>query len=188
MTERSYDNTKRAAQRAQTRQNILDVMLQDLSKGQDDVALAEVARRAGVSVRTVHTHFPDKASRIQAISAHIESKMGADAPGGEPTLPDHAVWIVDRVLSNETLIRAQMAPGLANAVRRERKREHIAHVTHLLQSAGWSRADAATMAATVVAVLSAEAVFDLRDQHGLTPAQIRTQFRLIAERLGAAPG
>ena len=66
---RSYVSPKREAQAAATRQAILEAFCaQLLDEGRDDLSPTEAAAAAGCSVRTVHTHFPTRESRVESSS------------------------------------------------------------------------------------------------------------------------
>ena len=69
MTEtRRYVSPKRQAQAAATRQTILAAFVEQLSEpGRDRLSPSEAALRAGVSLRTVHFHFPNEQSQFVAI-------------------------------------------------------------------------------------------------------------------------
>ena len=115
MAKRAYDNSTRERQRQETRDAILRVMVEAMAQGDDDVPVSEIARQAGVATRTVYVHFPDRESRVDGINAWIESQvdMRRVLPTSYDDLPDYGARLVDYVLDNEMIIRAQMAPGLS---------------------------------------------------------------------------
>ena len=62
---RSYVSPKRTAQAATTRTAILEAFAEQLSEpGRDKLSPSEAAIRAGVSLRTVHFHFPNEGTQI----------------------------------------------------------------------------------------------------------------------------
>ena len=62
---RRYSSPKREAQALATRNAILEAFAEQLSEpGRDRLSPSEAAVRAGVSLRTVHVHFPNEASQI----------------------------------------------------------------------------------------------------------------------------
>ncbi|MEO5900380.1 MAG: TetR/AcrR family transcriptional regulator, partial [Ilumatobacteraceae bacterium] len=69
MTEsRPYVSPKRVAQAAATREAILEAFAEQLSEpDRHTLSPSEAAQRAGVSVRTVHLHFPNGDDQIVAL-------------------------------------------------------------------------------------------------------------------------
>ena len=68
---RTYQQTKRAAHAAETRQRIVDATV-DLhtTLGPARTSVAAIAERAGVQRHTVYAHFPDGGSLLAACTAH----------------------------------------------------------------------------------------------------------------------
>ncbi len=65
---RRYVSEKRTAQAAATREAILEAFAEQLSDGdRTTLSPSDAARRAGVSVRTVHLHFPNADAQITAV-------------------------------------------------------------------------------------------------------------------------
>ena len=61
---RRYVSPKREAQAHATRTAILEAFVEQLSEpGRDKLSPSEAALRAGVSLRTVHVHFPNWGQR-----------------------------------------------------------------------------------------------------------------------------
>ena len=75
MTEsRRYVSPKREAQAAATREAILQAFAEQLSQpDRTTLSPSEAAVRAGVSVRTVHLHFPNGDSQITAIGEWFDA-------------------------------------------------------------------------------------------------------------------
>ena len=185
MAKRAYDNSTRERQRQETRDAILRVMVEAMAQGDDDVPVSEIARQAGVATRTVYVHFPDRESRVDGINAWIESQvdMRRVLPTSYDDLPDYGARLVDYVLDNEMIIRAQMAPGLSRDVRTLRKQPHIRSVTRVLLDAGWPGKDAKRVATMMIATIRAEAIFDLRDTYGYSVNQIRQMMSSLTANL-----
>ena len=104
---RPYRMKARAKAAEATRKKILDVVevaFEELFF--DEITLAEVARRAGVSVQTVIRHFESKEGLFLASYLQTAEKMGADRgplPIGDPEkiiddLVDHYERFGDRIL------------------------------------------------------------------------------------------
>lgn len=104
---RQYRMQARARSTEQTREAILDaveVAFEELFY--DEITLAEIAKRAGVSVQTILRHFENKDSLFMASLLHTGSKMAMDRdmqPGGDlggilDGLVDHYEAFGNRVL------------------------------------------------------------------------------------------
>jgi AcrR family transcriptional regulator len=73
---RSYVSPKREAQALATRQTILKAFGEQLSEpGRDTLSPSDAARRAGVSLRTVHNYFPNYESQITALADWFDSQF-----------------------------------------------------------------------------------------------------------------
>lgn len=68
---RTYKQGKRAEAAAETRQKIIDTVVElHRTVGPRNTTIAEIARRAGVERLTVYKHFPDEAGMIMATQGH----------------------------------------------------------------------------------------------------------------------
>ena len=174
MAKRKYNNTLRESNRLETRRKIVEVMVQSMADGADDISMAEVARRCGVALRTVYQHFPNREARIEAIDEWISSQDDPRAlvPGSYADIVDYAERAVRFLVANEAVVRAQMAPGLAKSVRAKRKQLHL----RALRKALGERCDDASrvreFAALIVTTVRADVVFDLREEHDLSVERI----------------
>src|SRR5919112_1021706 len=81
---RKYEKKRRADQQAETRQRIVEAMV-DLHRevGPARATISAIAERAGVERLTVYRHFPDERSMFQACTTHYATEV----PG-----PDPAAW------------------------------------------------------------------------------------------------
>ena len=151
----------------------------------DEVPVSTIAKAAGVSVRTVYVHFPDNQSRVSAISEWLDARTNFEGvlPESFEDLPDYSARLVDHLFANETLIRAQMVPGLSQMVRRYRKQPHLKRIAKILKDQGWSKARSVQTAAYLVATLRAEAIFDLHTNYGFSPKQIARMFKHSTQAL-----
>lgn len=66
---RPYDTRLREEQAAMTRERVVAVVLERLlDVAPADLSYAEIARLAGVSVRTLYRHFPERAELLRAVA------------------------------------------------------------------------------------------------------------------------
>jgi AcrR family transcriptional regulator len=127
---RSYSSPLRAEQAAATRARILDAAI-DLLQSTDsgDVAIPDVAERAGVSVRTAYRAFPTREHLLEGVLAELSRRFEAIA-GSVPTTLDafaeSAPGAVRAVYEVEPLFRALFATSAGRDLHRRtapRRRE-----------------------------------------------------------------
>ena len=82
-TKRRYESPLRAAQRESTRQAIVAAAHALLKTAPDELTVAAIAARAGVSVPTVNRHFPSRQALLEGIVAHLDAETGL-----EPSAPE----------------------------------------------------------------------------------------------------
>jgi AcrR family transcriptional regulator len=110
---RSYSSPLRAEQTAATRARVLDAAI-DLLQATDsgDVAIPDVAERAGVSVRTAYRVFPTREDLLEGVLAELSLRFEAIAGTIPSTLDDYtasADRAVRAVYEVEPLFRAMFA-------------------------------------------------------------------------------
>ncbi len=185
MTKRSYNNQRRAQKQQQTKEAIIAAMVTAAAAGQDDLPVADLAESAGVSLRTVYTHFPDKQARTQAMDAWARNRGGTGhiPPQHFDDIPNYTERLVDHFLSEEPSVRAQMAPGLPQSTRILRTLEQAKFLRAALKERITNMAQIDRLTALITSTLRAEAVYDMRDIYGLTPTQIKQTLRRSVQLL-----
>ena len=120
---RNYSSPLRAEQAQRTRDKILDALCDQLVLGQDEFSIEKVAEAAGVSVRTVYHHFPNREAQIEAVAEWLEQRMGppAASPRSIDDIPAFAEQMVRRALTSPRDLRVHTAPGVAKLVRAKRR-------------------------------------------------------------------
>ncbi len=84
MATRKYQQKRRAEQQAETRQRIVEAMVElHREVGPARTTISAIAERAGVERLTVYRHFPDERSMFEACTSHYATQV----PG-----PDPAAW------------------------------------------------------------------------------------------------
>jgi AcrR family transcriptional regulator len=84
MATRKYQKKRRAEQQAETRQRIVEAMVElHREVGPARTTISAIAERAGVERLTVYRHFPDETAMFEACTAHYATEV----PG-----PDLAAW------------------------------------------------------------------------------------------------
>lgn len=183
MTKRAYNNKKRLEKSQRTRTAIIEAMIAAMANGEEDVAVAELANACSISLRTVYQHFPDKAARIKAINEWVDDQVGTDQVlvRNFADIPDYIERLVDYVFDNETIVRAQMAPGLSKSVRTYRKQIHARSLRKALRERLADKHEVDNLTALILSTVRAEAIIDMRDIYGLSTARIKSCMRAMIE-------
>ena len=85
---RAYRSPLRSQQSDATRQRILASVGERLKADPSRLAIADVARHAGVSVPTVTRHFPTKAALFEAFMAYVDRNYSTATAPTRLTLPE----------------------------------------------------------------------------------------------------
>jgi AcrR family transcriptional regulator len=116
---RTYDNSLRQQQAEQTKQRILEALAEQLSDGgRDDLSIAKLAERAGVSEPTVYRHFPNKEALFMELDGWIADTTGR--PTIHEAATSFAVHIPDLFRffdDNARLIRASVEAPIGREFR-----------------------------------------------------------------------
>jgi AcrR family transcriptional regulator len=158
---RAYTNTRRAKQAALTRVEITAALVAELAEHGLDYSLQAVADRAGVSLRTVHLHFPDRTAQLAAVAAHLDASAPNESPPSAlGDLPAMAARLAYHAFSNPTLLRCEAALG------KQRRRVRDLAIGRAAAKQG-DAAVARMTAAALSTVLSPETAVMLLDRYKL---------------------
>ena len=137
------------------------------------MSVPEAAARAGVSVRTVYHHFPDREARLDALAAWADEAMGPVGSVLEVAedIPGHIRLAYARAHRHESLTRAMIAAGFSEEVRRHRLRNRRAELSKLLEAIGAPGPVTRRATAVVAMLATSEAGIPLVDVHGLSFAE-----------------
>jgi AcrR family transcriptional regulator len=161
-TSRRYESSLRAEQLERTRQRILDAVAEHIRQGgADEISMARIAKRAGVSVPTVYSHFPTKEALLDAFGGWLREHFSwATQPMSADDIPrllpatfarldeDAALVRGSRIVRAGQQVRAQtrrarmkitedaLADVVAGLPARDRRRA-LAVIQLLLSSAAW---------------------------------------------------
>jgi AcrR family transcriptional regulator len=111
---------KRASKRptgpAATRELILDALVEQLGDtGPFEYSVFELARRAGVSVRTIYRHFPERQALLDALTERVTARVASSLPAPRTLAELSALpaQIFGRFAAEEALVRAALStrPG-----------------------------------------------------------------------------
>jgi AcrR family transcriptional regulator len=190
---RRYVSPKREAQAAATREAILQAFAEQLSSpGRSTLSPSEAARRAGVSVRTVHMHFPTADDQIIALAEWFDSHFypkGIQVAHGPDDLARYfrevhegaLKWPITRALTSG------QSP-VWREVRLRRRAERLDAIRLSVAAIGAPRRATEEATATLLAMSGADFSWTMRD-YGLPldqiPDTIARTVQLIVDDLQA---
>jgi AcrR family transcriptional regulator len=174
MSSRSYSSPLRDRQAAATRSVILEALGAELADGSvEDFSVARLARRAGVSERTVYRHFPTRETLLDGLSEWYNERV-ADFP--DDVAADEIAPTIAQVFADfdahESLARGVLASPGGREMRQHARAARLARLdaalASVLKSADPERAAAAR--ALIFALCSAQTWQSMRDEGGLDGA------------------
>ncbi|MFN2559817.1 MAG: TetR/AcrR family transcriptional regulator [Jatrophihabitans sp.] len=164
----------RERQAHQVRATVLDAVIAELeSKAVDDVSMADVARAAGISLRTLYRYFRDRPALLQAAGEHLYGSLGVPFDIAGPEDISRSLLEAGRRLSSRpeltrTLVRTTAGRAMRSAVRGQRVE---AIRTALKPATGGLDAETARWATAVITHLcSAASWVIISDESGLDEA------------------
>jgi AcrR family transcriptional regulator len=172
---RRYVSPTRQAQASATRRAILEAFAEQLSEaGRDRLSPSEAAARAGVSLRTVHAHFPNEASQVAALGEWFDTLLypeGVVLVSGPDDLPRYFRDIhrmalrhpVSRVLASDRGVYRQM--------RETRRASRLQAIRKAVKAIGAPPRATADATAMLLSLSGADASWPMHD-HGLPLARI----------------
>jgi AcrR family transcriptional regulator len=172
---RRYVSPKRQAQADATRKAILEAFTEQLSEaGRDRLSPSEAALRAGVSLRTVHFHFPNEASQVAALGEWFDSVLypqGVVLCAGPDDLPRYFRDIHRMALRHPVSRVLATNKGVWREVRQLRRVKRLAAIRDAVQAIGAPAVATEEATAMLLGLSGADASWPLHD-HGLPLARI----------------
>lgn len=189
---RRYTSPKREAQALATRTAILEAFAEQLSEpGRDKLSPSEAALRAGVSLRTVHFHFPNEASQIAALGEWFDKVLypqGVTLVSGPDDLPRYFRDIHRMALKHPISRALASGRGVWGEVRRSRRAARLEAIRRAVKAIGAPPRATADATAMLLSLSGADASWPLHD-HGLPleriPDVIANTVSLIVDQLRA---
>lgn len=165
---RRYVSAKRQAQAAATREAILSAFAEQLSQpGRDKLSPGEAALRAGVSLRTVHFHFPNEESQILALSDWFDRMFYPDGvvlASGPDDLPRYFRDIHAMALRHPlTRVITASNGGVWNEVRQRRRVKRLDAIRKAVKTIGAPPKATADATAMLLSLSGADASWPLHD-------------------------
>ena len=114
-----YMSPRRQNYMAQTRQRILDAVLSGMEKGElETLTIAQVAKEAGVTERTIYRHFQTREDLLKAVWPHMQARVGLGGfPQNAAALIATPAQLFPRFDANEGSVRASMYSQAGREVR-----------------------------------------------------------------------
>lgn len=175
MTSRQYVSPTRDAKARATRTTILEAFAAQVSDPEcDRLSPSLAAKRAGVSLRTVHFHFPNEESQITALGEWLDGVLypeGVVLCAGPDDLVRYFREIHRLALKHplsRALIGQALTPGRGvwRAVRERRRTERLEAIRQAVQAIGAPPHETAQATAMLLSLSGADASWPLHD-HGL---------------------
>jgi AcrR family transcriptional regulator len=166
----------RERQKRQTREMIVDALMEALAAGGLEAATHEaLAKRVGVSRQTVYRHFPDRESLLTGLWERLNAEVVTHGlPTGEASLVDQLGPLYIRFDQVADLITLAQSTPQGRAMRmavRERRAEAFRKAA--AQATRGLAPEDATLAVAVLQLLhGGQAWIEMRQQWGLTGEQI----------------
>ena len=169
-TRRTYDNRRRQERAAATRDRIVDAAAELVAEsGSLDIAMADVATRAGVSLPTVFRHVPSKGDLFGALAGrafrHVSEGL---APSTPEELAAGVAQVYERSEAQEPLVRWLLASPLGATTPRPHRSERIGMIRTALAATAGSDEDAQHIERTALLLSSPMAWLYWRDYLGLS--------------------
>lgn len=167
---RRYSSPKREAKALATRNAILAAFAEQLSEpGRDQVSPSQAAIRAGVSLRTVHVHFPNEASQLAALAEwfdHILYPEGVTLVAGPDDLPRYYRDIHRMALGHPVSRALASDRGVWRNMRHLRRAKRLEAIRQAVMAIGGPPDATADATAMLLSLSGADACWSLHD-HGL---------------------
>jgi AcrR family transcriptional regulator len=170
--DRSVSLRDRLAER--TRELIIEAMASSLGEtGPFEFSIFEIARRAGVSPRTIYRHFPTREDMFEALTEMVEARLGfannfpSDADAVVEALPK----LFDAFDANKELMLAQRQTEAGRAAREHGHNSRGTRFQEIIDALAPNRdpAEREAMAAACHCLMSPDAWYWLRADLGPDP-------------------
>lgn len=172
---RAYHSPLRAEQTEQTRDRIVAKVIEILADPETrDLTIPEVARRAGISVRTAYRHFPTKEALYDAVNEWWGiTRVTGGPPKHVDEYPEYLRRLFQSFGETEALIRARRnsKPLQEAHTRRKAYQRKVLGEAFAPLTAGLDPAEARRIVAVIHAVGGSETYLAMRDHWELSPEE-----------------
>lgn len=188
---RAYVSQKRLAQAAATRAAIVEAFVEQLSEpGRASLSPAEAARRVGVSVRTIHLHFPNLDSQIKAVGEWCDQQLfsaGVQVAQGPEDLPRYFRDIHAMALASPYTRALSLTLLKWPEIRRRRRAVRLDAIRRAVAAIGAPAQATRDATAMLLSLSGLDASWPMHELYGLPlkriPNVIANTVTLIVEQL-----
>jgi AcrR family transcriptional regulator len=174
---RDYQSSVRTAQKAATRQRILDAIADHLAAGTfDSLSMEAIARAASVSPATLYRYFPSRAALLDALADDTMFQRLGDLP--YPRTPDEIAPIMARSFEafdrDRAFVRTYFSTELGRTARRRGRRRRVEAILAALRplTSRVSEPEPCVAEAVIAYLASIQAWVTMQDEFALTSAQV----------------
>ena len=167
---RTYDSPLRRENAQRTRKRILDAAASVITEDGEFV-VAQVAERAGVSVRTVYHHFPDRETMLDALGEWLAEELGyprPEWPADLASFADLTETAAEQLRADLDKMRVFFSTPVGQAARRQARAQRLEHLRRLADAelAGVDPQVAKWLAVIVHQLASSRTWLGMRDEAG----------------------
>jgi AcrR family transcriptional regulator len=191
---RTYSSPLRAEQAEQTRARIVQAAVDLLAEGDaGDLSMAEVAERAGVSVRTVYRSFATKDDLLDGVIDWINAdivRRGGSPPVARGDYEGGTAAVIEAIFEIEPLYRALFATSAGRESHRRSavfRREGLGRA-YSAEMAGLDDDAARRLGAVLHLVASSNGALFMKDYWDLSPQDVgrvmQWAIRVLADAAG----
>jgi AcrR family transcriptional regulator len=173
---RHYQSATRTAQKAQTRQSILDIVAAALTRGEfDSISMEQIATAAGVAPATLYRYFPNREALLDGLVEQFDHVMG-DLPYPQ-TLTDLTV-LAERSFTafdrDPALVRAFLVSQLGRTARQRGRPRRIEAIRTALQpiTQNYSATQRRAAEAIIAHLSSIQTWQTMTEEFGMTGADV----------------
>ena len=194
---RTYISPKREAQATATREAILEAFAEQLSdSGRDTLSPKEAAERAGVSVRTVHNHFPDADAQIIGLGDWLDRRAHSRPVPVADGADDLARYFRDihasALESPITRVLAQYRSPVWTEVRQRRRTDRLDAIRQSVTEIGAPKRNTEDAIAMLLVLAGGDICWPMHENYELPikriPDTIASTVQLIVDDLKSRAG
>jgi AcrR family transcriptional regulator len=169
------DPSLRARHAELTRDLILRTVVERLEEGAHvDITVPEIARRSGISLRTIYRYFPSRAELMAGVAELVREDLQPTFAQHVDELPELWEQIVRRFEQHPNLARALALSQTGQEVNSPIRRQRLEHIQQVLEevTGNLSKAEARQAHAVVVYLSNVLTWVTMRDELGLETPDI----------------